>query len=543
MSTARANALALVAGIAGTILWHWPLIASGLDQIPGDVGDARATIYLTEHWYQVFRGNAEALSPAMFHPVKGTMGYAETMFIHALPYTALRVAGMDMFGAIAVPVMLFTFLNYATCYVLLRRVLGIGAAGSVVGALFFAFNSPRFNHSGHYGYQASFFVPVAAAFVAAFVQRRAKISQRSAFALLAGAAVSLALQFVISPYQGWFVVFWACLFLVFLLALRSTRHVIVEIVRRFPLAIAGSAIVLVAGLYPLWLIYAPVQQSVSIRSYFDAYQLTPDVWSLLQMGDWNYVWGRFSVSALRIHPQYSRELYIGIGLVPSAVLLALIIWAARTVVQGDGPDAPRLVLAASMLASATIYLLAMRYWNGWSPWHLVYRFVPGASGLRAIARHVMILALPIAVGFAVLIDRAMRRISLEPAASARRMLTAALFAIAGFGILEQFGRATSFSGKAQMARLKSLAASLPADCSVFYAAAAPGRAPVKHEDQIDAMLISVMTGVPTVNGYSGHVPRGWALREVEAPDYEQRVARWIRQHDVSGRVCRLAIGD
>jgi len=52
-----------------------------------------------------------------------------------------------------------------------------------------------------------------------------------------------------------------------------------------------------------------------------------------------------------------------------------------------------------------------------------------------------------------------------------------------------------------------------------------------------------MRGVPTVNGYAGHVPPGWSLREVDAPDYEQRVAQWITQHRVAGPVCRLEIGD
>jgi hypothetical protein len=73
-------------------------------------------VYLVEHWYQVFRGQAEALSPSMFYPVKGTIGYSETMFVHALPYSGLRLAGMDMFSALAAPLVLFSFLNYVTCF-------------------------------------------------------------------------------------------------------------------------------------------------------------------------------------------------------------------------------------------------------------------------------------------------------------------------------------------------------------------------------------------------------------------------------------------
>ena len=58
----------------GTAAWHRTLLASGFDRIPGDLGDARLTVYVVEHWYQVFRGQAEPLSPDMFYPVKGTIG-------------------------------------------------------------------------------------------------------------------------------------------------------------------------------------------------------------------------------------------------------------------------------------------------------------------------------------------------------------------------------------------------------------------------------------------------------------------------------------
>jgi len=207
------------------------------------------------------------------------------------------------------------------------------------------------------------------------------------------------------------------------------------------------------------------------------------------------------------------------------------------------PEIQRLSLTALILATALFYAIGMKYVGDSSPWQLVYRFVPGADGLRAIARYVLVLTLPISIMLAVVVHRALQRISAHSSELSRRGLTAALFAVVALGIVEQFGRAPSFSASEERSRLQMLATSLPSNCGVFYAAAAPGRAPGKHEDQIDAMLISVMRGVPTVNGYAGHVPPGWSLREVDAPDYEQRVAQWITQHRVAGPVCRLEIGD
>jgi hypothetical protein len=137
----------------------------------------------------------------------------------------------------------------------------------------------------------------------------------------------------------------------------------------------------------------------------------------------------------------------------------------------------------------------------------------------------------------------LQRISRQKNILLRRGLICALFMVGSFGLLEQFGRAAAFSKSAEMARLDKLAAKLPETCSSFYVVAAPVRRPVKYEYQIDAMLVSIMRGVPTLNGYSGHVPPRWSLREVEAPGYEENVKKWINLHHLDGHICQLEIGD
>src|SRR5882672_7359539 len=82
--------LVLVLGMLGTLLFHIALFSSGFDRFPGDRGDARFFVYLAEHWYQVLLGQAELISPGMFYPVKGTIGYTDPIMAHALPYSLLR---------------------------------------------------------------------------------------------------------------------------------------------------------------------------------------------------------------------------------------------------------------------------------------------------------------------------------------------------------------------------------------------------------------------------------------------------------------------
>jgi hypothetical protein len=536
----------LAPGVAGTIAWHSALLRSGLDRIPGDRGDARSTIYLTEHWYQVFRGQAEALSPAMFYPVKGTLGYSEVMFLHGIPYSLLRASGLDMFSAVAVPLVLFSFLNYVACLILLRRIIGLNAIASVAGAMFFAFNNPRFNHVGHFAYQCGFLLPVIAGCLIRFGQSEA-LTQRKAFVLLAVAAAGLAVQFLILPYQAWFITFWLCLFTLIAALLPSARRALSSRVHTFTPAILGSMVVFLVAMIPFFAVYMPVRTSVGTRSYTSAHELTPDAWSLVQMSDRNYIWGWLSAAIDRVHPLFSTELNVAIGLVPSIAMLGLIIWALCVVTkdlrvqQRNGTH--HVIFAAMILSSAAFYGIGMRYGKSASPWHLVYEYVPGANGLRAIARYVLVLTLPVSIAFAVAFQRAQRWIAALHSDRVRIASTTALFAVVAFGVAEQFGRAPGFSAHAERARLEQLASSLPEDCAVFYAAAAPVPPARKREYQIDAMLVSGMRGIPTVNGYGGHTPRGWMLQEVESPEYQHRVDEWIATHHLNGPVCRLEIAD
>ena len=534
-----ADLVALSLGVLGTAVWQAPVLASGFDRVPGDHGDARSYLYILEHWFQSFRGEADFLSPGMFYPVERTLAYMDTMVAHAIPYSLLRFAGSGLYASLGLTLVLFSFLNFVAGYYLLRRVLALNVVAATAGALFFAYNSPRYNQSGHFSFQASFFLPLTIAFVVRFARDSATISARKAFGLLAMAAICWNLQFAVSIYEGWFFLFWSGLFLAVAIAIPSSRAALVALVRRFPVPLIGSALVLMLGLLPVLLVHLPASEAVGPRSYGQLQQLTPEVWSLAQMGHRNFVWGAVSRALTDIHPLPSTEHNVGIGLVPSLAWLALTGWALRSMIRGTRNG----FLVAAILGTTLFYLIGMTYGSGWSPWRLVYLFVPGADGLRAVARYVFVLSLPMSVVLAFAVQHVASVIKARFPSGSRSYRTrlALLYGIVAFAVLEQFGRSPSISGREDVARVRALAASLPAGCDVFYAAAAPSRRPGKIEYQIDAMLVSIMRNVPTLNGYSGHVPPGWSLREVEAPDYEARIQDWIRTHNVSGRLCRLEI--
>jgi hypothetical protein len=548
----------LLAGLVGTWLFHIPQFASRFDMFPGDRGDARLVSYLLEHWYQVFRGNDNWLSPQMFYPVKGVIAYADLLFGYSIPYSILRTFGLGIFEASEFTIIVLNFLNYLVCFILLKKILRFSTFASCAAAFFFAFNSPKLVQMGHFQVQPVLFLPLAIIFVVMVVQRMETLSPRKAFLLLCLAALFFDLQLLSGFYLGWFFMLWSSLFIALALLFKRTRLFLLTFGKRFWTALIGAGLVLVVGLTPFFIAYLPLVRASSGRSYKEVSELIPVFWSLFVMGERNYLWGTFSTAIQRSHPLHP-ELQIGIGLIPSFAWLgvtALAVWlikANKTTSNGSSlanseehNKTTHMFVALLVIATTLFYLLGMRYWNNYSPWKFIHSYFPGAHGIRAVARYVILLTLPMSIAFAFVIDRTMMKISLQNRRRVRMTMYAALFVVIAFGLGEQFARNKNFNGfsvKDENAYLKKLSAALPTNCSSFYVAIGPSGRRNQFEYQVDAAFVSIMTHVPTMNGYSGQFPPNWGLWQVKAPDYEANVKTWIDANHLQGNICRLAIED
>ena len=129
-------------------------------------------------------------------------------------------------------------------------------------------------------------------------------------------------------------------------------------------------------------------------------------------------------------------------------------------------------------------------------WHYIYEWVPGGSAIRAVGRAGLVVLFLAAVGLAALFA--------APWASRRPWLAGLL---GSFCILEQGLTTSSFDKLEARERVEKLARRVDRSALAFYYR--PSR-PVLFEYHLDAMWMSLRSGVPTVNGYSGGDPPGWA---------------------------------
>jgi hypothetical protein len=554
---------AAAVGVGGIGLWslYSAQFQSGFDRFPGPRGDTRLIAYLLEHWYQTLSGRSSLLSPEMFYPVKKTLGYSDVLLGFVPFYAPLRGLGVDIFTALAITIVVINALNYVLCFVLLRRILRLNLLASCAGSFFFAFNDPKVAQPDHIQMQALFFLPITVGSLILVFRDLATISQRRAFALLAVAALALDLELLTAYYVGWFFIFWAGALLLLALVLENTRRFLISFARQFSRPLLGGVAVLIAGLIPFALIYAPVYLATGAQRYADALSYIPEPKSFLLMADRNYVWDHLTTYLLGSgDPQWGRR--VGFGLVASVGWLVLsaiavvLVWRFRRAPHEPASIGGRLRLGQStillavglaILAVDVVLVLALQY-RGYTPWWAVYHLVPGAQGIRAVARSVIVLALPMAILFAVAIHRLSQWILSRRPSLFRSGFVGALILLLAFGVVEQLNGASylnSYSIPAENARMERLAARLPADCSVFYVTLSPHTPHPQNrlQYQHDALFVSVLRHVPTVNGRSGKYPPGWPLYHIKAADYEHNVRDWIRARHIQGRICALEVPD
>src|ERR1041385_3106485 len=323
----------LLIGIAATIQYNLAQFRSGFDSFFGDRGDVRGFVYFCEHWYQSILGKASLLNPGIFYPTRGTLAYSDLLFGFGPPYAFFRMLGFGMFTSTEFTIVLFTFLAYCAAFVLLYRTLGFSLAPSCIGALFFAFNSPKFNQLTHLQLQFVFLLPLIFALVIAFAKRVETIDQRKATWLFSLTAVCLNVQLATTFYYAWYFALWAVIFLLLALVCRSSRHFIISNTWKFRRSLLISAVVFLIGFIPILLAYLPTLRVGKWYELDFVMAMTPDWRSLLSMGDGNYIWAWFYKRIVGgPRPETWGELMVGIGLVPSVAWIALTtasVWLIR----------------------------------------------------------------------------------------------------------------------------------------------------------------------------------------------------------------------
>ncbi|WP_063725005.1 hypothetical protein [Cystobacter fuscus] len=506
----------LVGWVLALLLAHHAVWLSGLRLTQGDEGDARFVHYVLEHGFRYLRGDAPHArfwDAPFFHPAPNTIAYSDPL-LGVLPlYAAWRAVGLPPDTAFQFWVFTVTSLNFLAALWLLRRGFGASASAAMVGAVLFAAGASRIHQANHPQLLPQFYSVLAVGALLALT--RPETSRRAGAAwgaLLVGSCVA---QLYAGFYWGWFLGFFLALTGLVALGFPDTRARLWRGLRVHGPVLVLWGVVGMVALLPIVQHSLAAMREVGARSFLEAEGMVPRFASWFHMGDssWLYGWmGRLTPFA---RLPVEGEHRVGVGVL-TLVLAGAGLWRARD------RAAARLLLAVVLVT----VLLATRYRGGVTPWWLVFHGVPGASAIRAVCRMGVWLLLPASVGLALFLSRLSRE---------GRAWWAAV--LGGVCLLEQGVSGSTFDAAAARADVQRLAARVGPGCQSFFYGPAEEHAP-SWKYQIDAMWAALERGVPTVNGYSGNVPPGWALEPVFRAD--AALLAWARARGLEvSDICRI----
>ncbi|HTS51215.1 MAG TPA: hypothetical protein VMH05_24880 [Bryobacteraceae bacterium] len=482
----------------------------------GDGGDTRLNLYFLEHQFKVLTDSHYpghfATAPFWFPESANDMARSD-MLTGAAPFYILprlflpRDAAYEAFFAIA------GTLNFLALYWILRR-LEVQAPVAALAAFVFAFGMHKVQHTVHSQLFLQCWGVLCLYCVVRFLQSPTR-------GLVFGAVLLLGLQTLSSPYCGIFYLIGAGLLIgIYAAIARGTVGKTLAWCRREFLAMAGAATLAMAPAVVLLMPYLKSGGGVH-RSWEEVSFFIPKPWlwiDPLQGTLWWFVkrlWG----AAPEAHQTY----FLGVVFLLLALGCGTAFWVRRewrTSVRGK-------VGFAFFGMSLGLLFLASDFW-GHSPWNPIYRFLPGASGIRDIGRIGIVANAGLLISGALFLDFVLRRrrksaarfllVSCMALALAENCLLLALIPQASWRQFDTHKRfhfydelygtyayPRNYYGP-QMAEM----AALMRGASAAYVYPDPSIADFAHEN--NATLVAQQVDVPVMNGDLGVAKAGYGAK-------------------------------
>ena len=500
----RARLLLVVAcAVSAVLLAHYPMVFSGLRLVQADPMDTRLNNYFLEHAHRHLTGTSgdgSIWSPAFFHPLENATAYGDVLWSLWPAYGIWRFMGMAPDTAFQLWMMCATLLNCVIFYVFLGACFSLSGLPACAGALLFAVGSSRICQMGHQQLISHFYVVLALIAVCKLLHAppapdcddlpgRDRARTRTWMALFFGACVA-------QCYAGFYNAFFLAVILISAFALSlllpDLRWRTTGFVKIHPGPVLAFALPAALMLLPLYVHYDRAKDAVGTRAWHEVTPMLPRPQSWFCMPPGSLLYARMGRLGLFRALPMRNEHHLGTGFL-TPIVAALGLWKRRR------RSGVRLVVIAAMTMVCGVTI-----WPGaHSAWWFIYRCMPGAQAVRAVARIGIFLLVPAGLGLALFLEGRSPR------------TRPWLLLIAMLCILEQAQALATYSKAYSRACVASIVGAIDRDCQAFFVSAeggASGNEPEIHTEvrtHVDAMWAQMQTGIPTVNGYSGHYPRDY----------------------------------
>jgi len=274
-------------------------------------------------------------------------------------------------------------------------------------------------------------------------------------------------------------------------------------------------------------LYYRTLTDVGPRQYTEVQHFLPNSAAWLAQGPDHWIYGPLNRRAGINRDFGGQEMFDGVGLITTVlVLTAFFRFRRRPVVMLWGA------------ICGAILLTTLAWPGGFSLWRLVYDYFPGAHAVRAVSRFGVFILLPASIALALGVDWLADRVA--PLAAVVCMLVV---------LIEQAGSlagAPAYSTASVQEPAEAIVHRLRPDCKAFLVSYTTGTTSVPWM-HLYGMWAELLSGLPTLNGYSGQVPPGWPLENVaiaNRADHDRLyigIQNWMRRYPQElDNVCWIA---
>jgi hypothetical protein len=505
-------------------------VLSHFRMIAGDTLDGMLALAIEMHWSHVLNGTARGWQTTnYFFPIRDTLGYNDSFFLHGILLALVRFCGADIFLGLQIVDWSFRAIGFASMWALARRCFDWPSFVNLLAAtLFVTANCYYANATVHAQFLTCNLLPLlillqAESFRAAAggaVYRFALLA--TIFAALMGAVL------ITSYYVSFFFILADGLVLilyVFILGHSPLRYA--SAVRQWGGYAAMQLLLLALCCVPFLMIYLPKAAETGMHPFYEIALFSLRPTDVINVGPYNLLWSHFYERALGpVAPKWEGALYHQTGATP--ILFGLFLmggWRLRH----DRRSEWRQAILFAMWCSNLLLLAVTIRWSGVWPWAWIYRFIPGAEGVRVISMIQLDLMIP-TILIACSVMTAVWRLA---------QMRSIFVLVAVLLLIEQINDYPVFNvdRPAENAFLAQVD-HIPSSCRVFFAESSrPGpdlNTWFRHN--VDSMILAEVSGIPTVNGFSTFLPPRWSLVHPESGEYLSNVREWLGGHAVTGPV-------
>jgi hypothetical protein len=482
--------------------------------VVGNLGDSRFLTITLENWYQSLLGSSHWLNSPFFYPAPRVLSFSDPLFLYVPMYVPFRLLGLDPLFSFQISFLLLVSFGYLGMIALCKK-LGLDLFESLLLGGILTLSNGMTMASGHGQLALVQLLPWL--LLSAINSLSAKDKRiRVAYAFMTG--IFIAALFFTSFYIAWFAVLTTSAFLMIwsLLNLKKANKQFAKHTREFLFFIFGFGI----GLLPFAYTYLPLIRKQIERDFSEVsvYLLFKE--DLLNLGADNLIWGKLiGLSTQSNFAHQSSEFMMS----PTPLLIVLATIMSLLVVKRS-----RLPFVLLLTLTATY---ALTFFIGTqTPWRFIFDFVPGASAIRAVGRLGLVINFGIILVLAV--SLLLARELTKQSQLARRSISVLLVIV----FLEQINSGLELGIDRRDARTWPSADISKSECSTFFIKPDINRA--GFASNLDAMAMSLDSGVPTINGYSGLFPDQWNLLDTNSPTYYENVEHWISINGLTN-VCEV----